>query len=107
MAKKKKTAKKAAKKKTATRRPAGRKTASARSKSRRTASAKTPAGGLKLSALRAQIDRALRKIDVAAAKEPARYDEARVRLARWAADIDDMCDPQNPFGCGPIMVFPT
>jgi hypothetical protein len=110
VAKKTKTAKKTgSRKKSSAKKPAARKAAraSAGTKPRRTVSRTTPAGALKLSALRAQIDRALKQIDIVAAKEPGRYDETRARLARWADDIDDICNPDNPFGCGPIMVFPA
>lgn len=108
MAKKTKTASKTTpKRKMATR-------ASARGGARKKAAARKPAkrapaapGELRLSDMRDQINRALTKLDAHAVKDPARYDETRRRLARLASDIDDICSPENPFGCGPIMVFPA
>ena len=111
MAKKKKTttrrtaAKGGAQRKTARKPATRRKKAAAPKKASRRAVAKPRE--LRLSDLRHQINRALVQIDKVADRDPAKYDKARVKFASWAADIDDMCDPENPFGCGPIMVVPT
>jgi hypothetical protein len=90
-------------------RPARRET-KRKTTSRRTATVALAAESgteLRLASLRAQIERVLEKLDSAEGSEPGRYDDTRDRLKTWMADIDEICNPKNPDGCGPIMVFPS
>jgi hypothetical protein len=59
---------------------------------------------LRLASLRAQIQRVLEKLD---AEGSDSGHDTRDRLRTWMADIDEICNPKNPDGCGPIMVFPS
>lgn len=82
------------------------KTAGQRRKRKPARRSATAASGreLKLDLLRRQIERALKKLSKADRK---RYKTTQLRMKTWMADIDTICDPENPDGCGPIMVFPS
>jgi len=55
-------------------------------------------------AARAQLAKNLAGID--RDRSAANLDEARTVMSRMMADMDWLCDENNPDGCGPHMVFP-
>ena len=68
------------------------------------------AGTLDLHQLRGDIDKAMAIIAqrlLQADQPSAKLDEAQAALSRWAAEIDDICDPDERDGiCGPTMLLP-
>jgi hypothetical protein len=71
----------------------------------------TPSAGrvLDLKQLRRDLDRAVAGLSrrVERAGEPsAKISEAQTLLTRWAAEIDDICDPDEQEICGPTMAIP-
>jgi hypothetical protein len=64
---------------------------------------------LDLKKLRREIDMAVGALArrLATAGQPsAKLDEAQTALSRWAAEIDNMCDPAEVGPCGPTMLLP-
>lgn len=59
---------------------------------------------VELKPIRAQIVRAVERLRGIEATERTRL--TIERLERCVAEFDDICDPNNPFGCGPDMAFP-
>jgi hypothetical protein len=98
---KKSTTRAASRRKTAkgSKRVSRKKTARRKTTARRTAA---PGRELRLANLRRQLERAVKRLE----RQPER-EKTRMTIQSWMADIDDICDPRNPDGCGPIMVFPS
>ena len=90
-----------------------RKTAGARRKTsaKRAKPAARRPKGLDLKRLRRDIDMAVsslaRRVARAEVAQPsAKLDQAQTTLSRWAAEIDNLCDPNERDICGPSMVIP-
>ncbi|HET7694414.1 MAG TPA: hypothetical protein VFK57_01800 [Vicinamibacterales bacterium] len=92
-----------------------RKTATSRSKrgtsktksrtSTRAAFGMATSGSIELKPIRAEIGRVIEALR--GLPQTDRTKNTLERLQRMSADFDDICDPENPFGCGPDMAFPT
>lgn len=82
-------------------------TARKRSSSRTKKAAR--ARSLDLGKLKADLDRALSGLErrgAARTYESPAIAEARARLTRWMADIDDICTEEMQEICGPTMAIP-
>lgn len=94
----------ARRKTTPRRKTSPRRKASPRPKTARTAASRP--GQLRLKDVRRQIETALASLETVKAREAPRYDQTAERFQSMLSDIDWLCDPDNPDGCGPDMVFP-
>ena len=75
-----------------------------RSTARRTTRAR--ANEVDLKAIRRQLEVSAGRLEKMASTRGISTDVVRGRLERMMADLADLCDPNNPDGCGPSMVFP-
>ena len=101
MAKRRPTSRKAAKK------PA-RKVAKKSARKKTVARAAAPSGVLSLKRLRSDLDLAVASLSrqVENRGPSAKLSNAQSMFARWAAEIDDLCDPNEQAICGPTMDIP-
>lgn len=71
--------------------------------------APAPSRVLDLKRLRRELDLAVSVLSRRVEKSDgpsAKLTEAQTLLARWASDIDDICDPDEQDICGPTMDIP-
>lgn len=64
-----------------------------------------PPDHVDLKTLRATIDRDAKRLERMQTRDP-RAAAVRRQLEVMMSDLDSLCDPNNPDGCGPDMVFP-
>ena len=76
---------------------------------RKRATARRPtrarAGAVDLKAIRQQLEVSVGRLQQMTTRG-ASADVVRGRLERMMADLDDLCEENNPDGCFPSMVFP-
>lgn len=81
-----------------------RKSATKRSRRKVAPKARPGSGRIELKPVRAVIAQTIERLN---RLEPTDRVKLTVeRLQRCVAEFDDICDPQNPEGCGPDMAFP-
>jgi hypothetical protein len=59
-----------------------------------------------LKALRRQIEQSAARLETISTTRGINTEAVRGRLERMMADLDDLCDRNNPDGCHPTMVIP-
>lgn len=75
------------------------------SRAKRAKKRSTGAGRVDLKAIRRQLEVSAARLETLSARG-VRTDTVRQRLETMMSELDNLCDPNNPDGCGPDMVFP-
>jgi hypothetical protein len=59
-----------------------------------------------LKAIRRDLEKSAALLEKLSTTRAIRTDAVRRRLETMMSELDALCDPDNPDGCGPHMVFP-